>query len=227
MPIAYYIWAIFTQHSVIVVDTGFTRNQAIRRGREFLSCPSEILPSLGVMAEDVNDVVLTHLHYDHVGNHKLFPNARMHLQTSELAYATGRYMRFAACAEAYDVENIAEIVREQYKGRLVMHNGSARIVPGVELHLIGGHTPGLQVVVVSTRRGQLVIASDAAHFYENLEASRPFPIVFNVGEMLDGFETVKKFAGSDACVIPGHDPIVMERFPAVPVTGLGRAVRLD
>ena len=107
------------------------------------------------------------------------------------------------------------------------HAGDAQLFPGISLHLIGGHTMGLQVVRVATRRGWLVIASDASHFYANMEEVRPFPIVYSVADMVQGYDRLRALADSRAHIIPGHDPLVLERYPA-PSAALQRIVaRLD
>jgi glyoxylase-like metal-dependent hydrolase (beta-lactamase superfamily II) len=112
------------------------------------------------------------------------------------------------------------------EGRVAFHDGDDELAPGVTLHHIGGHSMGLQVVRVRTRRGWVVVASDASHFYANMEQGRPYPVLFNVGEMLEGFNTVRKLAESPRHVIPGHDPLVLTRYPAKP--GLaGIIARLD
>ena len=80
------------------------------------------------------------------------------------------------------------------------------------MHHVGGHTDGLQVVRVRTEAGWLVLASDATHYYENIDAGRPFPIVFDVGAMLEGFDTLRRLADAPELVVPGHDPLVLERF---------------
>jgi len=85
----------------------------------------------------------------------------------------------------------------------------------------------LQVVRVRTRRGWVVVASDASHFYANMEQGRPYPIVYNVGEMLEGFDTIQRLAESPQHVIPGHDPLVMTRYPAAKPGLEGIVVRLD
>jgi len=108
------------------------------------------------------------------------------------------------------------------------HDGDAELAPGISLHYIGGHTMGLQVVRVATRRGWLVLASDASHFYANMEQVRPFPIVYNVAEMVEGYERLRALADSPAHIIPGHDPLVLERYPAPPDSALqGIVSRLD
>ena len=78
---------------------------------------------------------------------------------------------------------------------------------------VGGHSDGLQVVRVETARGPVVLASDAAHYYGNLHRRSPFPIVYNIGDMCVGWETVERLAGHPDRIIPGHDPIVSEIYP--------------
>ena len=169
---------------------------------------------LGVEAQAVRDVVITHLHYDHVGNFELFPAATFHLQDEELAYATGRHMARPVFSGAFDVEDVVGMVRNVYRGRVRFHDGDAELFPGVSVHLIGGHTKGLQVVRIATRRGWLVLASDASHFYANMEQARPFPIVYSVADMVEGYDRLRQLAQSPAHIIPGHDPEVLRRYPA-------------
>jgi glyoxylase-like metal-dependent hydrolase (beta-lactamase superfamily II) len=118
------------------------------------------------------------------------------------------------------------MVRRVYEGRVSFYDGDVSIAPGISLHLIGGHTAGLQVVRVATRRGWLVLASDASHFYANMEQARPFPIVWSVAQMLDGYRRMRELADTPGHIVPGHDPLVMQRYPAA--DGLrGIAARLD
>jgi glyoxylase-like metal-dependent hydrolase (beta-lactamase superfamily II) len=98
---------------------------------------------------------------------------------------------------------------------------------GRERDHIGGHTAGLQCVRVATARGWVVLASDTSHYYEHMETGRVFPTAFHVGEMMEGYDRLRALAGSPKHIIPGHDPLVMERYPA-PSKGLeGIAARLD
>ena len=106
-------------------------------------------------------LIVTHLHYDHIGNSDLFPNAVLHVQDKEVAFATGRHMRHAFFRDMYEVDDVAGFVREVYAGRMVFHDGDAEVAPGVTVHLAPGHTPGVQFVHVRTRGGWLVLASDA------------------------------------------------------------------
>ena len=227
MPLDYFVWLVRGGGRDIVVDTGFTRAMAIKRGRDHLRCPGDGLRLLGVEPARVEDVVISHLHYDHAGNFELFPAARLHLQELEMRYATGRYMCQECFRGAFEVEDVVSMVRRVYAGRVCFHEGDAELFPGVSLHLIGGHTMGLQVVRVATRRGWLVLASDASHFYANMEEVRPFPIVWSVADMVDGYARLRGLAQSPAHIIPGHDPLVLERYPAPAKELEGIAVRLD
>jgi glyoxylase-like metal-dependent hydrolase (beta-lactamase superfamily II) len=198
-----------------------------RRKRDYLRTPREGLALLGVDTATVRDVIVTHLHYDHVGAYQDFPVARFHLQDDEMAYATGRYMRHSRFNNGYEVEDVVGMVRMVFKDRVAFSTGSADVAPGLSVHRIGGHTRGLQCVRVFTRRGWVVLASDASHFYEHMEQTRCFPTVFNVGEMVDGYEILKRLAESGDHIIPGHDPQVMKRYPAPSAQLEGIAVCLD
>ncbi len=212
----YFVWLIRGAGRDIVVDTGFSAEAAQQRGRTLLQPPGEALAALGVDGAAVEDVVITHLHYDHAGNLQDFPQARFHLQDAEIAYATGRLMCHDMLRHAYDVEDVVAMVRRVYAGRVVFHDGDAVIAPGVTLHRIGGHTMGLQVVRVHTARGWVVLASDATHFYANIRGRDPFPIVVDVAAMLEGYRTLEALADSADHIVPGHDPEVMRLYPAVP-----------
>ena len=227
MPLDYFVWLVRGEGREIVVDTGFSAAMAVKRGRDHIRCPTEGLKLLGTDAKSVKDVVVTHLHYDHVGNFELFPSATLHLQDLEMRYATGRYMCDECFRGAYEVEDVVGMVRRVYEGRVRFHQGDGELAPGVSLHLIGGHTMGLQAVRVMTRRGAVVLASDASHFYANMEQARPFPIVWSVADMVDGYRRLRSLAESPAHIIPGHDPLVMERYPAPAGELQGIAVRLD
>jgi len=227
MPLDYFIWLIRGEGREIVVDTGFSAPMAAKRQRDHLRCPTEGLGLLNVDSKKIKDVVITHLHYDHVGNFDLFPAATFHLQDLEMHYATGRHMGQPVFSGAYEVEEVVGMVRRAYAGRVRFHDGDAELAPGVSLHLIGGHTMGLQVVRVATRRGRVVIASDASHFYANMEQVRPFPIVYSVADMVEGYGRLRELADSPAHIIPGHDPLVLERYPAPSKALQGIVARLD
>lgn len=227
MALDYYVWVARNAARTVVIDTGFNEHAARRRKREFLRLPTDGLKLLGVDAGEVRDVILTHLHYDHVGNFDLFPKATFHLQDLEMSYATGRYMAIGHFAYAYEVEEVVGMVRRVYQGRVAFHDGDAEIAPGLSVHHIGGHTLGLQSVRVWTRLGWIVLASDAAHYYANMDEGRPFPIVVDVAKMADGWRKLRALASAPQHVVPGHDPLVMRRYRAPSRELEGIVVRLD
>lgn len=227
MPMDYFVWLITGPSGHIVVDTGFGAEAAALRKRTLLRSPADGLLALGVDAGDVRDVVITHLHYDHAGNMHLFPNATFHLQDAEMAFATGRLMTHPLMRAPFSVEDVVDAVRNVYRGRVRFHTGDSMLAPGISLHLIGGHSGGLQVVRVWTQAGWLVLASDASHYYANMNEGRPFPIVADVGAMLEGWTRLRDLASASELVIPGHDPLVMQRFAPATADLAGIAVRLD
>lgn len=223
----YFVWVARSPERTFVIDTGFGPEAAATRGRTLLRAPSEALRLVGVPAEAVEDVILTHLHYDHAGTLGAFPKARFHVQDAESAFATGRCMCHAHMRHPYDVEDVVSFVRCVYAGRVHFHDGVEMLAPGLTVHRIGGHTAGLQAVRVWTRRGHVVIASDASHLYANMQGHRPFPIVHSVADMLEGHDLVHRLADSPDHVIPGHDPLVMALYPPPAPELAGIVARLD
>lgn len=227
MPMDYFVWAVVDADKTWVVDAGFDRRDAEQRCRNLVRRISEGLAAMGIEASKIEDLIVTHMHYDHIGGLGQFPKARLHLQEKEIQYACSRHMAHEALSHAYTAEHIAAMVHEVYKGRVVFYNGDMELAPGLSVHLVGGHTMGLQVVRVRTGLGWLVLASDASHYYENMEAGRPFPVVHNVGDMIEGYGTMRRLADSPRYIIPGHDPMVLRRYPAAAPGLEGIAVRLD
>lgn len=214
MEMAYYVWLVRNAARTVVLDTGFAPDVAECRARDFMICPGEAMRRLGTDPEQVETVVLSHLHYDHAGNHHLFRNATFHVQAAEMAYVTGPWMRFGSLRAGYAADDLKAMVDRIFAERLVWHEGDSTLAPGLQLLHIGGHCAGIQAMVVATARGPVVLASDAAVLYEGLETGRPFPAAFHVGDELAGYERLLGVAGSVDAIIPGHDPLVMARYPA-------------
>ena len=223
----YYIWVARNAEHTVVIDTGFDEEAAARRKRQFLRAPADGLRLLGVECAVVKHVIITHLHYDHAGNLPLFPQAQFHLQDAEMTFATGRHMAHPFFSHAYDLEAVLTMVRLTYGARVRFHTGDAEILPGISVHHVGGHTLGLQVVRVWTRLGWMVLASDATHYLENMNSGRPFPIVADITQMVSGWQRLRQLASAPQYIIPGHDPMVLQCFPAAGPALSGIAVRLD
>ena len=226
-PLDYFLWVVRGAGRTVVVDTGFGEAEAKRRGRQRTMEPVDALRLVGVDAATAADVVITHLHYDHAGCLDSFPAARFHVQDDEMRYATGRHMCHACIRQAYSVEDVVGLVRAVYAGRVQFHDGAAELAPGLSLHRIGGHTMGMQSVRVHTKRGWVVLASDASHMYGNMETGMPFPIVHDMTETLEGYATLRRLADSPDHIVPGHDPRVLQRYPAAAPGLAGVVARLD
>jgi glyoxylase-like metal-dependent hydrolase (beta-lactamase superfamily II) len=220
MPLDYFVWLLRGPGGrEIVVDTGFDHALAERRGRTLSRSVGQALRDFGTDPAKVRDVVITHLHYDHAGNIGLFPDATVHIQDREMAFATGRHMCMACIRLPFEADHVVAMIRALYADCVQFHDGEGEIAPGVTVHRVGGHSDGLQVVRVETARGPVVLASDAAHFYANVARGNPFPIIFDLGAMTQGWKLAKKLAGGDENrVVPGHDPEVRRIYPAVPGT---------
>lgn len=227
MPLDYFVWAVKGPAGTFIVNSGFDAATAQARRREFIRCPGEGLRLIGIEPGQVRDVIVTHMHYDHIGNPDLFPQATYHLQDAEMQYCTGRCACHRVISDVYDVETVTAMVRKVYKQRVSFHDGVAELAPGLSVHRVGGHTRGLQVVRVFTRRGWMVLASDASHLYANMQQERPFPVVDSIPDMLAGYQTLRRLADAPGNIIPGHDPLVISQYPSPRPELAGLVVRLD
>ncbi|MEO6040837.1 MAG: N-acyl homoserine lactonase family protein [Croceibacterium sp.] len=216
MPLDYFVWAIHgaAGEPPVIVDTGFGESAAVARGRTITRPVIEGLRDAGIDHLSVEDVILTHLHYDHAGSLGTFPNARFHVQDAELAFATGREVLNRAVRAPFDGEPVAQLVRKLYTDHVVFHAGDAEFAPGIGLRFLPGHTAGLQAVACETARGTVVLASDAAHLYANLVRRNAFPIFIDQAAYAAAQARLLALADHSLDrIIPGHDPLVLVAFP--------------
>ncbi len=197
----------------MVLDIGFSQAEGERRGRTCLRCPAEGMKLIGVDANAVEDVIISYMHYDHVGNLDLFPKARFHIQDEELAFVTGRAMTHKPLRHSFVLSELVRMVNAVYGDRVVFHDGDEDLFPGISVHHMPGHAKGLQSVRVHTKRGWIVLASDAAHYYESYTDGAPFLTHENVFQMLESVRRLRKLAPSDAHIVPGHDPEILRVRP--------------
>lgn len=219
MPLDFFVWLVRGEDRLLLVDTGFSHVSALARKRAFLQEPLLALAAMGVAADDIRDVAITHLHYDHAGNVSQFPSARIWLQEREMAYATGKCMCDQKQNHFFALDDISVVLKRLYEGEVHLIDGMHSFAPGIEFHRVGGHTDGLQIVRVMTRKGWVVLASDAAHYYENLEKLNPFPAIFSKADMMAGYALIRQLADGADNIIPGHDPLVCERYERVELPG--------
>lgn len=213
MDLDFFIWVIKHQDKVWLVDLGFGEEEAKRRNRKLIYKIDEALKLVDIDHTAIENVIITHMHFDHVGNLEYFPHAKFYLQDAEMSFATGRHMSHTCLSHPFNVKDVMEMVQNVYNNRVIFIDGSKEIAAGISLHKVGGHTGGLQVVRVHTARGWVVLASDASHFYRNKLEKNPYPIVFNIGEMMEGFNLLDDLASSTHHIIPGHDPDVLKYYP--------------
>lgn len=214
MPIDFYVWLLRSADRCILVDTGFNGAAATRRDRHLARDPIAAARSLCPSGR-IDDVVLTHLHYDHAGNLGALPEARLHVQAREMAFVSGAPMRDERQRHFFEADDVAAAIHRLHQQRMILHDGDAGIADGVSVHLIGGHTAGLQAVRIRTARGWVVLASDASHFYANLKLANPFPAIWNRNDMIAGYARLRDLADSEDHIVPGHDPLV-QRFYSAP-----------
>jgi hypothetical protein len=136
-------------------------------------------------------------------------------------------MCHALLRHPFTAEHVCDMVKNVYSGRVAFHDGDAEIAPGIGLHKIGGHSRGLQCVRVATATGPVVLASDASHFYENFEKGKVFPTTVDIADVLAGYTRLLALAASPRHVVPGHDPLVLQRYPALNSQTQGIVHRLD
>jgi glyoxylase-like metal-dependent hydrolase (beta-lactamase superfamily II) len=227
-PTAYYVWLAVSDTDVVLVDAGIgpARAAAIP-GLHYSGSPIEVLAGLGIAPADVGWSVLTHLHYDHTGVVADLPAATYVVQRSEWEYWTGPWAeRITRERWLYSTEDLTHLAAAERLGRLRMVSGDVELLPGFGVHLVGGHTAGMQVVRLRTAAGHVVLASDASHFYANLTEDRPAPILHSMPAVYGAFDRITDLADDAGLIVPGHDPAVLERYPAVRAGSAGRAVRI-
>ncbi|MER5437704.1 N-acyl homoserine lactonase family protein [Streptomyces sp. NPDC002790] len=207
--IDWYFWLLQGNGKTVLVDCGFDQERAARKGRYGGTDPRELLSRAGVRAADVDHVIISHAHYDHVGNIGLFPQATFTMARSEYQWITGPYAdRFPTCwtVEREERDLIENLHRD---GRFTLVDGRTEVFPGIEVRPVGGHTPGQTLTEVTTDSGQIVLASDAAHLYEELEQDKPFNMLHDLDRMFATYEELRELsARPGTSVIAGHDPIV-------------------
>jgi glyoxylase-like metal-dependent hydrolase (beta-lactamase superfamily II) len=209
----YHFWVLRSEATTILVDTGFDPQVAQRRGRQTLTAPLVALERLGV-APDL--VVLTHLHYDHTGNVAAFGDLQLRVPEREAAFwrtPSSRHVLFAEHAEAADLEHVLGRLDD---GSADTFGGGTTLAPGVVAVDLPGHTPGQVGLLVTTLGGPVLLASDAVHLYAELDQHRPFAIFVDLEAMLASYEVIEAAVDDGAEMVPGHDPDVAHRYPAVP-----------
>lgn len=205
------VWLIRGEGRVILVDAGFYRQQFLDAWKVAdFSKPSDAVARFGVKPEQVTDIVITHLHWDHADGADLFPNARVWVQREEYEH----YRNPANLARSgVFPDDIAMFERIEREGRLRLVPGDSQtIARGVTVFTGGRHTRESQYLSAWTARGLAVIASDNVYLYENIARHRPIAATWDTASNLAAQDRMVRMAGGDRLVVPGHDPAVFTRF---------------
>jgi glyoxylase-like metal-dependent hydrolase (beta-lactamase superfamily II) len=212
--IYYPLWCIKGKDSSILVDTGLNDEDArVLLAHEFFGGENYIkekLKELGVDADTIETVIISHLHKDHFSASHLYPNATFYIQRKDIEFFSGPASHFR---QIYiPAPHMPTVMELAYCNRIRYLDGDEQIAPGIRVVLIGGHTPGNQVIVVSTQKGDIVLCCDAIQLYANMKEESAGMAV-NLLDALLGFEKLKKLTSSADNLIPGHDPLLLKKFP--------------
>jgi len=216
LDIAMMVWLVRGNGRNILVDAGFYREQFFKQWHvnEFVK-PSDAVKRAGVQPEEVTDVIISHMHWDHADGMDLFPKAKIWLQKEELEYYAGEAWQSRRAHGGIDPDDVLAAVKLNLQGRVGLVNGDAQeILPGITCYTGGKHTYASQFVAVNTAAGMVVLASDNMYLYENMEKHVPIAATLDAASNLRAQDRMKQMAASVQLVIPGHDPAVMTKFPS-------------
>lgn len=225
LDIAMTVWLVKGNGRNILVDSGFYRDKFFKdwKVKDFVK-PSEAVALLGVKPEEITDVVISHMHWDHADGLDLFPKAKIWIQKDEYAYYTGEAWQHPRTHGGIDPDDVLALVKANMEGHVGMVDGdNQEIIPGVTCYTGGKHTYQSQYVGVSSKAGTVVLASDNMYLYENLDKHVPIAATLDADSNLRAQDRMKQLAGDPKRIIPGHDPAVFDRFPKVNE----RAVRIE
>ena len=218
MDIAMMIWVLKGNDGrVALVDSGFHREQYFRQFtvRDYLK-PSDAIAPLGLKAEDVTDIFLTHMHWDHAGGIDLFPSARVWIQKQEYDYYTSDAWQSRTTHGGIDADDVLEIVKRNTQGKVSFVRGDDDTsLSGIRFGVGGKHTWQSQFVTVRLREKVAVLASDNMYLYENLDAHAPIAQTLDAPSNLRAQDRMRSLASEPRLVVPGHDPAVFTRFQKV------------
>jgi len=206
----------------ILVDTGCYHDNVIKgKGIKNLIKASEAVAKLGLKPEDITDVIISHMHWDHADGMDLFPNARIWIQKDEFVYYTGAAWQSDGKHGGIEPDDVLTIVRLNTEHKVNLVDGDREIIDGIKVYTGGRHTFASQYVSVRTASGTVVIASDNMYLYENLEKHAPIAQTFDADSNLKAQDRMRQIASRPDLIVPGHDPAVFVKFPQ-PGNGVAR-----
>jgi glyoxylase-like metal-dependent hydrolase (beta-lactamase superfamily II) len=220
----YFFWLARNQHRTVLIDCGMDREHALRHNRTIDLDAVEAIAKIGVAPSEIDHIVLSHLHFDHIGNADKFGNATFSVAEEELKFWMGPFADRPIFSWAVEAEEIAFVQDAYRQGRIRLVSGPETLFPGIRVNPIGGHTAGMMITEVDTSDQTMVLASDAIHFYEEMTLDRPFFIFSDLLKVYESYELLRSLDNqSRTTVVAGHDPESFSHFE--PLDGeLGRYV---
>lgn len=210
----YFVWIARNRFRTVVIDTGYSARVGSRRGRTTAIDPRELFAALGIEPGSRPSVVVTHAHYDHIGNLAYFADSPIFAATRELDFWESEYARRLQFHHTIEDGELAQLREMRRSGRITEFRSGHIVAPGIEVIEVGGHTPGQSVVIVNTSEGGVLLASDAVHYYEELDRDMPYSAVSGLVDMYAAFDRFHGWikSGHVAHLVAGHDPSTLERF---------------
>jgi glyoxylase-like metal-dependent hydrolase (beta-lactamase superfamily II) len=219
LDMACYFWMVRRGSEVTLVDSGWNRFRGLPKTERYRHLtvdetdPIALLARLGVSPQDVTNVIVSHMHFDHVGNLDLFPQADVFVARAEYECWTGPLASNPALSLSIFPEEVAVVEKFRHAERLHLVEQASEIIPGIVASPVGGHTPGQMLVDVVTDTGTIVLATDAAHYHEELDENRPFYHYSDLVATLETYATLRERATRPQTrIVSGHDPIEMTRY---------------
>lgn len=213
----YNFWLIRAGRDVLMMDTGYDIAARDWLGEISVLPTPDGLALVGVDPLDVKLVIASHFHYDHIGYLGMFERAEVVAGRREYDYWFGKRDAHTLEGEFSTAENLAAVEKAQRDGRLRLITGESEVYPGITVYQVGGHCPGEMIAKIESKTGALILASDAAHFYEQLEHGWPFFAFTDLQEMRSALHFIGELARTTgATIIPGHDGRTRQRFPVAP-----------
>jgi glyoxylase-like metal-dependent hydrolase (beta-lactamase superfamily II) len=211
-PVAYIFWLVEGLNGPVVVDTGYHPDYVApewANGKNFIDAPT-LLRELGVKAEEIKTVIVTHFHQDHFTGFDYFPGAKFVMQRAELDFWTGPLMRHEIFDRQIRPKVRPALERLRKEGRIELIDGDIELYPGLELLKAGGHTPGSQMVALQTAAGKAVLCGDIAYTYKNVRDRHPVGWYYDLGSTVVALERALSTATRPDLAFPNHDTEVME-----------------
>lgn len=206
----YVSYLIANENIKILVDTGpgseewnAKHHYPIRKSKDQEICAA--LEKAGVLPEEINIVILTHLHWDHCSNNHEFPKARFYLQKAELAFA---WKPLPIYMNSYEhLGNGIQPCWYPYINQYETISGDYVLRDGIQILSLPGHSPGSQGVLVNTTGGKYLIAGDCVPLYECWEkGSYGYPLPGGIfTNLFETYESYEKIACTSNYILPGHD----------------------